>query len=405
MTEPNDDLRLVRAYRDGDAAAAAELYERYYDDALLAAKAIAYRGQHSEEFASEAFTRVLETIRNGLGPTENFWAYLRQAVRSVALNHYRDQDRVVEVDDLAATQDARAFDQSALFETGDGEIVTAFRRLPERWQQVIFYRTVEGRSPADVANRFGMSENALRALSFRARGGLRREYLLEIARSSLVDGCSERGEQLVRLAQGSLRGGERRTIVNHVAGCAECGRAQAELDRLLTRMDSTHVAGVLASVAGAAILPGVVSSWGAVPTAAGALGSVGASGAFGVGAMAGAPVLAGLAALAMLSLGGAAATVAWEVAERPPASLSVTGAAGVCTVAVDVHAGGGARATLRAKPGESSERCTISCFIDGELLAADPLDAGRVLVLTRPGAYTVTIASGDETRSTSFRLS
>lgn len=405
MTEPNDDLRLVRAYRDGDAAAAAELYERYYDDALLAAKAIAYRGQHSEEFASEAFTRVLETIRNGLGPTENFRAYLRQAVRSVALNHYRDQDRVVEVDDLAATQDARAFDQSALFETGDGEIVTAFRRLPERWQQVIFYRTVEGRSPADVANRFGMSENALRALSFRARGGLRREYLLEIARSSLVDGCSERGEQLVRLAQGSLRGGERRAIVNHVAGCAECGRAQAELDRLLTRMDSTHVAGVLASVAGAAILPGVVSSWGGVPTAAGALGSVGPSGAFGVGAMAGAPVLAGLAALAMLSLGGAAATVAWEVAERPPASLSVTGAAGVCTVAVDVHAGGGARATLRAMPGESSERCAISCFIDGELLATDPLDAGRVLVLTQPGAYTVTIASGDETRSTSFRLS
>ena len=53
----------------------------------------------------------------------------------------------------------------------------AFASLPERWQLVLWHTEVEGRSAAEVAPILGLAPNAVAALAYRAREGLRQAYL------------------------------------------------------------------------------------------------------------------------------------------------------------------------------------------------------------------------------------
>ncbi len=55
-------------------------------------------------------------------------------------------------------------------------------RLPQRWQQVLWYTEIERRPLAQVGSLLGLTPNEVAALAHRARAGLRRAYLAEHVR-------------------------------------------------------------------------------------------------------------------------------------------------------------------------------------------------------------------------------
>ena len=69
------------------------------------------------------------------------------------------------------------FSDTAVQDFEDEAASRAFHSLPERWQLVLWHLEVEGQQPAEVAPLLGVKANAVSALAYRAREGLRAAYL------------------------------------------------------------------------------------------------------------------------------------------------------------------------------------------------------------------------------------
>lgn len=94
---------------------------------------------------------------------------------------------------LGARDDADLFDSlvtptGAMDSHDRAEVLSALSSLPESWRRVLWSLEVEGHTPREVAAVLGLAPNAVSALAYRARSGLRRAYLDSIART---DGASD----------------------------------------------------------------------------------------------------------------------------------------------------------------------------------------------------------------------
>jgi RNA polymerase sigma factor (sigma-70 family) len=165
------DIELVVKVRGGDPAALAQLWRMHFPSACVAARRI-YGCSDPNDAASEAFLTTVQAIRSGHGPVRgSFRAYVcsvaarfavREAVRRSVLDRWEaheDEIPAIEDDNLAQGE----FDPR----------VIGWDQLPERWRRVLWLTVVERRTPADVAEKVGMTPNAIAALSYRARRRLR----------------------------------------------------------------------------------------------------------------------------------------------------------------------------------------------------------------------------------------
>ena len=260
-----DDLSLLGMVRDGDPDAYAELWRRY----LPAAYAVAHRHRgrtSAEDIVADASLRVYDLIRAGKGPTSNFRSYFLSAVRTAAVDAARTELRAVPTEDAAlesATPAAQAYDPSA---SVDHDLVrAAFKRLPERDQQVLWHTAVEGTTPAAVASSMGMSANGVSVLALRARDSLRAKYLdahadRAIARAQDAE-CAWVLAQMGRFVRGKLPVRQRARVAEHLATCSharglalemtEVNRALPALMVPLIFLGGTSVASAWVGVLGA----------------------------------------------------------------------------------------------------------------------------------------------------------
>jgi len=170
-----DDAALIDNTRAGDADAYGELYRRYYQAARAAAHALTHNRSDTDDLISEAFARVLRASRSGGGPDVSFRPYLVTAVRNAFYDRMRC-NRELPSDDMFDDINGALFDGEK--DREDGAFATAaFAALPPRWQQVLWHTEVEGRSATEVAPLLGLAPNAVAALAYRAREGLRQAYL------------------------------------------------------------------------------------------------------------------------------------------------------------------------------------------------------------------------------------
>ena len=169
-----DDARLIDNTRAGDAEAYGELYRRHYQAARVAAQALTHNRADADDVISEAFARVLRASRAGGGPDVSFRPYLVAAVRNVFFDRLRCNRELPSndmFDELSgALVDVENDREECAFATA------AFAALPPRWRQVLWHIEVEGRSTSEVASLLGLAPNAVAALAYRAREGLRQEY-------------------------------------------------------------------------------------------------------------------------------------------------------------------------------------------------------------------------------------
>lgn len=175
-----DDSALVQAVRDGDMQAAGVLYARHYPFAVRAARGISNPGM-AEDLASEAMTRVVAALLNGLGPDRAFRAYLLTTMRNLFRDRLRKLNGEISVDPLEEgaldlpepDPSERVLDRSVVLEV--------MAELPERWREVL-WRTIVVEEPLHaVGASMGLSANAVAALSYRARSAFSKAYVRAVS--------------------------------------------------------------------------------------------------------------------------------------------------------------------------------------------------------------------------------
>src|SRR5579875_1290694 len=168
----SSDAELIAAARAGDGSAYGVLYERHRDAARRLAYHLTGRADDAEDAVAETFARVLAAIRRGSGPTEAFRPYLLAALRHVAADQRRGQRGQVPVANEDLPDPGQPFADPALVSLERSLVTRAFRSLPERWSAVLWHTEVEQARPAEVALIFGLTPNAVSALSHRAAAGV-----------------------------------------------------------------------------------------------------------------------------------------------------------------------------------------------------------------------------------------
>lgn len=165
----------ILAARAGDQVALAELYESHRAGALAFARSLVRTAHDAEDVFHEAFTKTINAISNGAGPSENFPAYLNTAIRATAAGWWKRSTRELPVESTVLDQTA-ANDPRLEAITDHAEhthVLTAIQSLPERWQRVLWYADVLQHKPRHIAPLMGIGPNAVSALLRRARQGLR----------------------------------------------------------------------------------------------------------------------------------------------------------------------------------------------------------------------------------------
>jgi len=228
------DLQLVDATRAGDRNAFAELWRRHARAGLAVARS--HSDLDADDLVAEAYAKIYQAIANGHGPTSGFRAYLFTTVRNVAASWGR-RTRETPIDDADTIEDP-AFTEAAGLEALDRSLTAnAFRTLPTRWQEVLWYCEVEGMKPADVAPLLGMSANAVAALAYRAREGLRQAWIqAHLAAVPEGSDCHWTTERLGSYARHGLGKRETAKVEAHLLDCARCTIVAEEAKDVGSRM-------------------------------------------------------------------------------------------------------------------------------------------------------------------------
>ncbi len=170
-----DETDLLRRARAGSADAISALWELHWQPCLAYARYIAQR-EDPEELVAEAMSRVLRAIARGLGPTSHFSAYLKRAIRNLAISRSRRRFEVV-VDPqtliaLAPTTADNAADRALA-----RDVHQTMASLPPRYRAALIYNELEKLPMRQWAPRLGISEGAAAALASRARRAFRHAWL------------------------------------------------------------------------------------------------------------------------------------------------------------------------------------------------------------------------------------
>ncbi|GAA3600411.1 hypothetical protein GCM10022198_26070 [Klugiella xanthotipulae] len=258
---PSDES-LINRVRDGDTAAYAELWDRYVEAALFAARRVV-RSEDAEDLVAEAFASILQTINAGKGPRFAFRSYLITAVNNTAIRWNMKATRMPtqQIENLEDT-----LSEPATLSLATNELLlTVFRELPERWQQVLWFSEVEKMPVTEIGRRMGLSAHSVSTLAYRAREGLRDGwYQAHVSAAPAAEECRETISFLGAFFAQRLSSLRRVRVMEHLAGCASCSAIESDMTHASTELytvllPAVGVAGVgggVAAIAGSSAASG-----------------------------------------------------------------------------------------------------------------------------------------------------
>lgn len=189
----------------------------------------------ADDLVAEAFAKVLDTLKTGGGPNSAFRAYLLTAIRHTAYNKTR-RDRKLELSaDISTVSGVSLeavsvpFPDTALLGLERRLAASAFARLPERWQAVLWHTEIEGGRPADVAPLLGLTPNGVSALAYRAREGLRQAYLQVYLADTTATRCQATIDRLGARTRNGLSKRDTARVDLHLDSCDRCRALATEL--------------------------------------------------------------------------------------------------------------------------------------------------------------------------------
>ena len=229
------DADLVLRSRSGDTAAFGELWARHYRSGVVAARSIS-ESIDADDLVQEAYAKIFQTVRRGGGPTASFRAYLFTAIRNTAASWGRSRVDV-SLDDADDVEDPESTERAAEAALDRGITHTAFRSLPTRWQEVLWYTEVECLKPRETAPLLGIKPTAVSQLATRAREGLR-EAWIQAHLAALEDGSDHQWtiEHLGAHTRGNLGSRDRAKLQKHLDACARCSLVASEAKGVGSRL-------------------------------------------------------------------------------------------------------------------------------------------------------------------------
>ncbi len=365
------DAELVLRTRSGDAEAFGELWSRHYRSGVTVARSVTARID-PDDLVQEAYARIFQAIRRGGGPNGSFRAYLFTSIRNTAAGWGR-ANRESPIDELDALPDPDTTEQATDDALDRSLTAQAFRSLPSRWQEVLWYTEIEQMKPREVAPLLGMSVGAVTQLAFRAREGLREAWIQAHLNSAPEDSACHRSiESLGAYARGNLSRRDQAKLEAHLEDCPRCMIVAAEAKDVSSRLALVLLPLVL-GVAGAGAYTAALQGGGtpvvalaAMPSGivdGGVVAAVSTGGAMpmpGGGASGGAAGSGGAAAgTAGGVLSGAGLAVAASVA-----ALAVAGA--VAAAAIIPGLTGGSATTALSAASDHSASAPLSAEVDTE---------------------------------------
>ncbi|WP_369228693.1 RNA polymerase sigma factor (plasmid) [Streptomyces sp. R39] len=228
-----DDQELAQLVRDGDTEAFAELFTRHRAVATRLAAIHADDAHTAQDVVAEAFSRVLQALRSGGGPSNSFRSYLLKVLRNVVTEWGRGAGRQVYVPDVSRyeVECAASAGHEALRNYEHTLAIEALSSLSDRWRTVLWRTVVQCQQPAAVASSMGLSPNSVAALAYRAKEGLRQAYLTgHLGRHHSP--CSGYVGRLAAYSRGRLSTCAAEEMAVHVKECAACGRLYQEIDEV-----------------------------------------------------------------------------------------------------------------------------------------------------------------------------
>ncbi|MGO2745415.1 sigma-70 family RNA polymerase sigma factor [Microbacterium sp.] len=329
-TETAADADLILRTRSGDGAAFGELWRRHYPSGMAVARSVT-SSIDPDDLVQEAYARIYQAVLKGGGPNGSFRAYLFTSIRNTAAAWGRTRHETA-MDELETFPDPDSTEQASNEALDRGLTAQAFRSLPTRWQEVLWYAEIEQMKPAAIAPLLGMKAGAVSQLAFRAREGLREAWVQAHLRSTASDSeCHWTIDRLGAYSRGNVSTRDRKRIDEHLESCARCLIVAGEAGEVSSRLALVMLPLVL-GIAGAggytamlqtggvpavavAAMPSSVITGGVVvggPVPVGADGAAGAAGAGSAGGGASGGAITGIGAL--VGAGSAALVVAGVVA-------------------------------------------------------------------------------------------
>ncbi|MGI5444026.1 RNA polymerase sigma factor [Streptomyces shenzhenensis] len=221
--------------RDGDTEAFAELFTRHRAAATRLAAMHADDAHTAQDVVAEAFSRVLQALRSGGGPSSSFRSYLLKVLRNVVAEWGRGAGRQVYVPDVSLyeVECAASAGYEALRNYEHTLAIEALASLSDRWRTVLWCTIVQSQQPAAIASSMGISPNSVAALAYRAKEGLRQAYLtVHLGQQRYHSPCSGYVRRLAAYSRGRLSECASEEMALHVKECVTCGLLYQEIDEL-----------------------------------------------------------------------------------------------------------------------------------------------------------------------------
>ncbi|WP_024819101.1 sigma-70 family RNA polymerase sigma factor [Arthrobacter sp. 31Y] len=232
----DSDAQLILLVRSGDQSAFETLFARHRSSARAVAAAQLDNFADVDDVVADAFTSVYQSLAAGKGPDTFFRAYLLTTVRRVAHRINRDASRTSPTSESYILDTVDAHDDPAVAKFESTAVAQAFRSLPERWQEVLWYVDIEGLKPAAASPLLGLTPNGVSALALRARERLRQAYLQNHISSSAGKDCEEYSTQLGAYSREGLSPRNQGRVQEHLEGCPQCTALLLDLNDVQTAM-------------------------------------------------------------------------------------------------------------------------------------------------------------------------
>lgn len=305
-TGASADADLILRTRSGDADAFGELWRRHYPSGLSVARSIT-SSIDPDDLVQEAYARIYQAIVKGGGPNGSFRAYLFTSIRNTAAAWGRSR-RESAMDELETVADPNSTEQAADEALDRSLTAQAFRGLPTRWQEVLWYTEIEQMKPTEVAPLLGMRAGAVSQLAFRAREGLREAWIQAHLRSAEPGSpCQWTIEHVGAYSRGNLSSRDQKRLDQHIEDCARCTIVVAEAKDVSNRLALVLLPLVL-GISGAAGYTATLQAGGVPVVALAAMPSSVIEGGVVVGGSAGTSgAIGGLAGDGGTTAGGSAA--------------------------------------------------------------------------------------------------
>ena len=174
MQSERDEGELIRAARNGDRDAFAQLYESHVGRVYGYLLSRLRQPADAEDVTAEVFIRAMKALRSYKPRGVPFVAWLVRIAHNEAVNYTKRQARRGEVQMVDVVGDADGPEASALRQGALGEVADAMEGLTERQRRVLQLRFAAELSISETAEAMDRSEGAVKFLQFSALRAVRR---------------------------------------------------------------------------------------------------------------------------------------------------------------------------------------------------------------------------------------